>query len=359
MTNQHGRARAARCAVERGLAPAAERGRDAGERRSSRPPSRCRSDARRQAPADHRRGDPPQHRVGGGRAGPAGRGRGRADRFRPRHAGSPSARPSGCPSRRRARARREQPDDLARCARSSSSRWGGVDGVLHAIAFAPDDALGGAFLETPAESAAAGVPTSAFSLKALPAELAPLLDASEGSASWASTSTPPSPGPPTTGWASRRPRLEAVSRYLARDLGPRRRAREPRLRRAARDAGRRRHPRLRPPRRRVGRAGRRSAGTPSDPARSPRRCAFCSPTGRRPSAARSFTWTAASTRWPPRGRISCPHRGRPAAHPPLQARPGRADPTRRRGRGAPGPPRPSRFRPRGRRRGTSGTTAAP
>src|SRR3712207_7065462 len=37
-------------------------------------------------------------------------------------------------------------EDLAR-------RWGRVDGVLHAIAFAPADALGGNFLETPPESA--------------------------------------------------------------------------------------------------------------------------------------------------------------------------------------------------------------
>ena len=31
---------------------------------------------------------------------------------------------------------------------------------------------------------------------------------------------PPSPGPSTTGWALPRLRLESVSRYLARDLGP-------------------------------------------------------------------------------------------------------------------------------------------
>ena len=44
--------------------------------------------------------------------------------------------------------------------RSSSElreRWGGLDGALHAIAFAPEDALGGKFLTAPAESADAGV----------------------------------------------------------------------------------------------------------------------------------------------------------------------------------------------------------
>ena len=46
-------------------------------------------------------------------------------------------------------------------------RWGKVDGVVHAIGFMPDDALGGNFLNTPWESVAFGFQTSAFSLKAL------------------------------------------------------------------------------------------------------------------------------------------------------------------------------------------------
>src|SRR5262245_62770606 len=44
-------------------------------------------------------------------------------------------------------------EDLAAIATELERRWGGVDGVLHAIAFAPPDAIGGQFLETPAESA--------------------------------------------------------------------------------------------------------------------------------------------------------------------------------------------------------------
>src|SRR5438094_31619 len=58
-------------------------------------------------------------------------------------------------------------DDVAQVAAELDSRWGGVDGVLHAIAFAPPDALGGGFLDTPAESAMTAFRTSAFSLKAL------------------------------------------------------------------------------------------------------------------------------------------------------------------------------------------------
>ena len=38
-------------------------------------------------------------------------------------------------------------------AKAVDERWGTLDGVLHAIAFAPEDALGGNFLTTPPESA--------------------------------------------------------------------------------------------------------------------------------------------------------------------------------------------------------------
>ena len=71
-------------------------------------------------------------------------------------------------------------EDLGRGgARSCGSRWGALDGVLHAIAFAPADALGGGFLDTPASSAIVAFETSAFSLKALAGALAPLLEAGE------------------------------------------------------------------------------------------------------------------------------------------------------------------------------------
>ena len=55
-------------------------------------------------------------------------------------------------------------DDLAAVAAELDSRWGALDGVLHAIAFAPEDALGGDFLDTPAASAVEAFRTSAYSL---------------------------------------------------------------------------------------------------------------------------------------------------------------------------------------------------
>ena len=65
-------------------------------------------------------------------------------------------------------------EHLTAVAAELQTRWGRVDGILHAIAFAPEDALGGRFLQTPANSAITAFETSAFSLKALGAALADL-----------------------------------------------------------------------------------------------------------------------------------------------------------------------------------------
>ena len=56
------------------------------------------------------------------------------------------------------------PADLAGVHDELAERWGHVDGVVHAIAFAPPDALGGNFLSTPPESAETAFRTSAYSL---------------------------------------------------------------------------------------------------------------------------------------------------------------------------------------------------
>jgi meromycolic acid enoyl-[acyl-carrier-protein] reductase len=110
-------------------------------------------------------------------------------------------------------------DDVAEVAAELERRWGRVDGLLHAIAFAPPDALGGGFLETPPESALTAFRTSAFSLKALAAGLAPLMPSGgsvvgldfDASVAW-----------PVYDWMGvSKAALESVSRYLARDLGPR------------------------------------------------------------------------------------------------------------------------------------------
>lgn len=110
-----------------------------------------------------------------------------------------------------------RPEDLEALAAELGSRWGGVDGVLHAIAFAPEDAIGGRFMTAPAASAALAFQTSAYSLKALAATLAPLMPAG---ASIVGLDFDASRAWPVYDWMGvAKAALESVSRYLARDLG--------------------------------------------------------------------------------------------------------------------------------------------
>ena len=113
------------------------------------------------------------------------------------------------------------PGDLDALVAALDERWGRLDGVLHAIAFAPADALGGGFMDTPVESAEMAFRTSAFSLKALTAALLPLLEKGDypgvvgldfdATLAW-----------PVYDWMGvAKAALESVSRYVARDVGPR------------------------------------------------------------------------------------------------------------------------------------------
>src|SRR4051812_34999590 len=96
---------------------------------------------------------------------------------------------------------------------------GSVDGVLHAIAYAPEDAIGGRFLDTPASSALTAFETSAFSLKALTSALLPVF---ADRASVVGLDFDASVAWPSYDWMGvSKAALESVSRYLARELGPR------------------------------------------------------------------------------------------------------------------------------------------
>lgn len=115
-----------------------------------------------------------------------------------------------------------EPEDLAAVAAEIDARWDGrLDGVLHAIAFAPSDALGGNFLETPAESAKVAFETSAYSLKALAAALLPALAKSEHGGSVVGLDFDAQVAWPIYDWMGvAKAALEATSRYLARYAGP-------------------------------------------------------------------------------------------------------------------------------------------
>jgi len=94
-----------------------------------------------------------------------------------------------------------------------------LDGVVHGIAFAPQSALGGNFLDTQWEDVATAVHVSAYSLKALAMAALPLMDGGgavvgldfDASVAW-----------PAYDWMGvAKAGLESCARYLARHLGPR------------------------------------------------------------------------------------------------------------------------------------------
>jgi meromycolic acid enoyl-[acyl-carrier-protein] reductase len=98
-------------------------------------------------------------------------------------------------------------------------RWGRLDGFLHAIAFAPQDALGGNFLHTPWDSVATAIQTSAFSLKAVAVGMLPLMRSNGGAI--VSLDFDARVAWPIYDWMGvAKASLESVTRYLARDLGP-------------------------------------------------------------------------------------------------------------------------------------------
>lgn len=94
----------------------------------------------------------------------------------------------------------------------------GLDGVLHSIAYGPPSTLGSDFLDAPWEDVATAVQVSAFSLKSLAVACLPLLTAGgsvvgmdfDARIAW-----------PAYNWMGvAKASLESVTRYLARELGP-------------------------------------------------------------------------------------------------------------------------------------------
>jgi len=96
---------------------------------------------------------------------------------------------------------------------------GHLDGLLHAIGFAPESCLGGGFLTAPWEDVAVALQVSAYSLKALAVACRPLmsaggsivgLDFDNSTVAW-----------PVYDWMGvAKAAFESTARYLARDLGP-------------------------------------------------------------------------------------------------------------------------------------------
>ncbi|GAA2234861.1 enoyl-ACP reductase FabI [Kitasatospora cystarginea] len=94
-----------------------------------------------------------------------------------------------------------------------------LDGIVHSIGFAPQDALGGNFLNTPWESVATAMQVSAFSLKSLTMALLPLMQ--DGGSVVGLTFDAQFAWPKYDWMGPAKAALEATSRYMARDLGER------------------------------------------------------------------------------------------------------------------------------------------
>ncbi|HEY7485894.1 MAG TPA: enoyl-ACP reductase FabI [Streptosporangiaceae bacterium] len=109
------------------------------------------------------------------------------------------------------------PEQLDTLAARVGEHVDGLDGVVHAIAFAPQTALGGNFLDTSWDDVAMAMHISAYSLKSLTMACRPLL---KGGGSVVGLDFDATKAWPVYDWMGvAKAGLESCSRYLARYLG--------------------------------------------------------------------------------------------------------------------------------------------
>jgi len=115
------------------------------------------------------------------------------------------------------------PEQLAAAGEQLAARWDRLDGLLHAIGFAPPDCLGNGMFAADWDDVSAAFQISTYSLKALVDAFLPLLEAagSDGGASVVGLDFDASVAWPGYDWMGvAKAGLESCARYLARDLGP-------------------------------------------------------------------------------------------------------------------------------------------
>jgi len=112
-------------------------------------------------------------------------------------------------------------DDVAALFASLGAQWGGLDGLLHAIAFAPREALAGDFLEGMSRAAfATAHDVSSYSLAALAKGARPLLQGRHGALVTLTYLGSMRALPNYNVMGLAKASLEANVRYLATCLGP-------------------------------------------------------------------------------------------------------------------------------------------
>jgi meromycolic acid enoyl-[acyl-carrier-protein] reductase len=120
-----------------------------------------------------------------------------------------------------------EPGQLAAAAAELGSRWDQLDGLVHAIGYAPPECLGGDIFQADWEQVQVALHVSAYSLKGLVEAFRPLLlaaGAGDGAgASVVGLDFDASVAWPAYDWMGvSKAALESLARYLARDLGPHR-----------------------------------------------------------------------------------------------------------------------------------------
>lgn len=111
-------------------------------------------------------------------------------------------------------------EDLARLFREVKEAWGGLDILVHSVAFAGKDELKGSFLNTTREGFATALDVSAYSLIAMAREAAPLMQGSDGSIIAMTYYGAQKVFPSYNVMGVAKAALEASVRYLSEAVGP-------------------------------------------------------------------------------------------------------------------------------------------
>ena len=112
---------------------------------------------------------------------------------------------------------------IAAAAAHVTDTWGRLDGLVHAIGFAPESALGNGMLATPFADVATALEISTYSLAALVRHFRPALQRSTavGGASVIALDFDGSRAYPHYDWMGvAKAGLESLGRYIAREVGP-------------------------------------------------------------------------------------------------------------------------------------------
>lgn len=112
------------------------------------------------------------------------------------------------------------PEHLTAVAAELQQRWGRLDGLLHAVAFAPATALDGGFLDTSWPDVSRAVEVSTYSFAALTRACAPLLAAAGGGSVVGLDFDARQVWPGYDWMGVAKAGLESCCRYLAHTLGP-------------------------------------------------------------------------------------------------------------------------------------------